>query len=68
MRPSGCSCGVQRAPWDGRRVLAAALAAKQPQAAAPVLEFIKKTKLEDPILDPMLKELQAQLKTLGAGA
>jgi hypothetical protein len=49
-------------------VLAAALAAKQPQAAAPVLEFIKKTKLEDPILDPMLKELQAQLKTLGAGA
>jgi Tfp pilus assembly protein PilF len=57
---------LQRAPWDARVVLEAALAAKQPQAAAPVLEFIAKTKLEDPILDPMVKQLEAQLKAPGA--
>jgi Tfp pilus assembly protein PilF len=57
---------LQRAPWDARVVLEAALAAKQPQAAAPVLEFMEKTKLEDPILDPMVKALQRQLKAPGA--
>jgi tetratricopeptide (TPR) repeat protein len=52
---------VQRAPWDARVVLEAALAAKQPQAAAPVLEFLQKTQLEDPIIDPLARELHAQL-------
>ena len=57
---------LQRAPWDARVVLEAALAAKQPQAAAPVLEFILKTKLEDPVLDPMVKELESQIMAPGA--
>jgi tetratricopeptide (TPR) repeat protein len=52
---------VQRAPWDARVVLEAALAAKQPQAAAPVLEFLQKTQLEDPIIDPLARELHAEL-------
>jgi hypothetical protein len=47
---------LQRAPWDARVVLEAALAAKQPRAAAPVLEFIAKTKLEDPILAALVKD------------
>lgn len=49
---------VQRAPWDARVVLEAALAAKQPQAAAPVLDFMQKTHLEDPVLEPMVRELR----------
>jgi tetratricopeptide (TPR) repeat protein len=53
---------VQRAPWDARVVLEAALAAKQPAAAAAVLEFLQKTKLEDPILAPLAKDLRAQLQ------
>jgi Tfp pilus assembly protein PilF len=50
---------VQRAPWDARVVLEAALAAKQPQAAAPVLEFLRTTKLEDPVLEPLVRELHS---------
>jgi Tfp pilus assembly protein PilF len=52
---------VQRAPWDARVVLEAALASERPQAAAPVLEFLQKTQLEDPILEPLERELRAQL-------
>ncbi len=53
---------VQRAPWDARVVLEAALAAKQPAAAASVLDFLQSTKLEDPILAPLARELRAQLE------
>jgi len=49
---------VQRAPWDARVLLEAALAAQQPQAAADVLEFLKKTKLQDPIIVPLADELR----------
>jgi tetratricopeptide (TPR) repeat protein len=52
---------VQRAPWDARVVLEAALAAKQPRAATDVLEFVAKTKLEDPVIEPMAQQLRAQL-------
>lgn len=58
---------VQRAPWDARVVLEAALAAKQPQAAAPVLEFLQKTQLEDPIIEPMARDLRAQLGASPSG-
>ena len=58
---------VQRAPWDARVVLEAALAAKQPQAAAPVLEFLQKTQLEDPIISPLARELHAQLRASVGG-
>jgi Tfp pilus assembly protein PilF len=58
---------LQRAPWDARVTLEAALAANQPEAAATVVEFLAKTKLEDPILEPMVKALRAQANVSGAG-
>jgi hypothetical protein len=41
--------------------LEAALAAKQPRAAVDVLEFVARTKLEDPVLEPVARQLRAQL-------
>jgi Tfp pilus assembly protein PilF len=58
---------MQREPWDARVVLEAALAAKRPQAAAPVLDFLQTTRLEDPLIEPLVRELKAQL-TASAGA
>ena len=58
---------VQRAPWDARVLLEAALAAKRPAAAAPVLEFLAKTKLEDPMLEPMVKALRTLANAAGEG-
>ncbi|MGH8802073.1 MAG: hypothetical protein ACREX6_07230, partial [Casimicrobiaceae bacterium] len=52
---------VQRAPWDVRVLLEAARAAHRPEAAVPVLEFLRHTKLEDPIIDPLARQLQASL-------
>lgn len=57
---------VQRAPWDARVVLEAALAAGRPQAAVDTLYFIGETKLEDPIIEPMVRDLRAQLAAAGA--
>ena len=53
---------IQRAPWDARVLLEAALAARQPQAAAAVLDFLDATHLEDPIIVPLAQQLSAQLK------
>jgi Tfp pilus assembly protein PilF len=53
---------VQRAPLDARVVLEAAEAARQPRAAAAVLDFLQKTQLEDPIIEPLARELRAQLE------
>ena len=39
---------VQHEPWDARVLLEAAIAAKEPKAADPVLEFLDAHKLEDP--------------------
>ena len=52
---------VQRAPWDARVFLEAALAANQPRAALPVLDFIDRTRLEDPIIAPIAAELRARI-------
>lgn len=41
---------VQREPWDVRLLLETALAAGQPEAAAPALEFLQATGCEDPAL------------------
>ena len=57
---------VQKAPWDIRVVFEAALAADQPQAAATVLEFYRRTGLEDPLIEPLAQQLTARLKTAGA--
>ncbi len=59
---------VQREPWDIRLLLAAALAAGQPQAATDALEFLRTARLEDPIIAPLAQQLRTQLQTrAGAG-
>ena len=50
---------VQREPWDSRLLLEAALAAKQPGAAAPVLEFLARSKLQDPVIDALVEQIRA---------
>jgi tetratricopeptide (TPR) repeat protein len=52
---------VQREPWDSRLLLQAALAADQPEAAAAVLDFLEKSKLQDPVVEPLERELRARL-------
>jgi tetratricopeptide (TPR) repeat protein len=58
---------IQKAPADARVFLKPALAAKQPQAAAEALHFLRETKLQDPIIEPLARKLQAQLDS-GKGA
>ena len=53
---------MQREPWDARALLEAAQAARQPQAALPVLTFLEQTKLQDPIIEPLARQLRLQLK------
>jgi len=59
---------VQRAPWDARVLLQAALAARQPLAAQDALEFLDKTHLQDPIIEPLVRRLRAQVQSAPAGA
>lgn len=54
---------VQRAPWDARVFLEAALAAHQAQAAAPALAFLRKTKLQDPIIDSLARRIEVEVKS-----
>ena len=49
---------AQREPRDARILLEAALAAKAPAAAQPVLEWLERNRTEDPVL----QQLAAQLK------
>lgn len=49
---------VQRAPQDARIYLEAALAAHDPAAAKPVLDFIARTHLSDVIIDPLVAQAQ----------
>lgn len=46
---------VQKEPRDARIVLEAAVAAKQPDVAIPVLKFMEQTRLEDARLAPLLE-------------
>jgi Tfp pilus assembly protein PilF len=54
----------QREPWDARVFLQAALAAGQPQAAQPVLDFIALSHLQD----PAIASLAARLRSAGAAS
>jgi Tfp pilus assembly protein PilF len=47
----------QRAPWDARVLLEAALAAHQPRAAAAVVTFIEETRLEDPVVQSLARQV-----------
>jgi tetratricopeptide (TPR) repeat protein len=51
---------VQREPWDARLVLEAALAASRPAAAAPVLEWLGQSGLEDARIEPLMRRLREE--------
>lgn len=53
---------VQREPWDARVYLEAAQAAGDPAAAAPVLAFLRQSKLEDPVIDALARTLEARIQ------
>jgi tetratricopeptide (TPR) repeat protein len=59
---------IQRAPWDARVFLEAAQAAGQPRTAEPVLAFLRATKLQDPMIEPLAQQLQTQLAARQGGA
>lgn len=51
---------VQREPWDVRVLLEAALAANEPDAARPALDFLAKSHLEDPAIAALATKLGAR--------
>jgi tetratricopeptide (TPR) repeat protein len=51
----------QRAPWDARVLLEAALAAEKPQAATDVLALLDKTHLQDPVIESLAATVRKQL-------
>jgi tetratricopeptide (TPR) repeat protein len=57
---------LQKAPWDARVVLEAALAAHDPRRAANVIDFVQETHLEDPIVVPLAKALRDELASATA--
>lgn len=54
---------VQRAPQDVRIYLEAALAAQQPGSAQPVLAFVDRTHLRDPVIDALVDRLRTEPST-----
>lgn len=54
---AGANWQVQKEPSDARLLLEAAIAANDPGAAKPVIDFIKKTSLRDARLAPLLARL-----------
>jgi Tfp pilus assembly protein PilF len=52
---------AQREPWDTRLLLEAALAAKQPEAASEALKFLQKSRLEDPVIESLVRGLHARV-------
>lgn len=55
---AGANWSVQHEPWDARILLEAALAASDPIAARPVLEWLRTSRLED----NQIRRLAAQLR------
>lgn len=53
---------VQREPRDARGFLEAAIAAKDPQAAQPVLEWLAQSHIEDPLLITLGQQLKGGAK------
>jgi hypothetical protein len=51
---------VQREPWDARVLLEAALAAKKPKDAAPVLEFLDAHHLQDPHIVALAEKVRRE--------
>jgi tetratricopeptide (TPR) repeat protein len=59
---------VQRAPWDARVLLQAALAAHEPRAAQDALQFLAKTHLQDPVIESLAGRLRPQLQQAASTA
>lgn len=57
---------IQHEPEDARILLEAALAADQPEAARPVLEFMDRTGLQDVRLAPLEDAIEDQLEGMSA--
>jgi Tfp pilus assembly protein PilF len=55
---------VQRAPWDARVLLEAALAAHQPREAESVIAFIQQTRLEDPVVLSLARQVRSPEGTM----
>ena len=53
---------TQREPRDARAVLEAAVAARDPAAAAPVLDWLRSSRHEDPVLRALAAQLQGMQK------
>ena len=53
---------IQKEPRDAEIVLAAALAAGQPQAASPVLDWMSRTRIEDPRLAALATSIRKDLR------
>ncbi len=53
---------VQKAPQDARILLQAALFARQPEAARPVLDFVARTGLREPQVDRLVAEARTALQ------
>jgi len=51
---------VQREPWDARVVLEAALAAGAPSAAAPILQWLRRSQLENIRIQGLVEQLRKQ--------
>lgn len=51
---------IQREPIDARLLLAAAAAARQPEAARPVLDWMNRTGIEDVRLEAAVRALAAE--------
>ncbi len=51
---------IQKEPADARLLIEAALAANEPKAAHPVVDFIARTKLDDQRLTPLLARLETK--------
>jgi hypothetical protein len=49
----------QKEPWDSRVFLEAALAANRPDAAGPVIAFVQKSKLQDPVVEGLILQLKS---------
>jgi len=59
---------VQRAPWDIRVLLEAALAANQSKAAGAAIAFVRDTKLQDPVIDGLIKQLESAPKVVAVSS
>jgi tetratricopeptide (TPR) repeat protein len=51
---------VQREPWDARLVLEAAIAVQTPSAAAPVLQWLSRSHLENVRIQALVEQLEAK--------